>query len=89
MALSRKLEIFTRWDSHFFHLKGFLQERRIQRAMEYLLDTDWSISRTAQATGFESIYDFTRVFTKKIGVAPGKFRKTQLSEVPFAQNMSS
>lgn len=66
----------------------YVQERRIQRATEYLLDTDWGISRIAQATGFESIHYFTRVFTKKMGVAPGTFRKTQLSEVPFSQNMS-
>jgi AraC family L-rhamnose operon transcriptional activator RhaR len=66
----------------------YVQERRIQRAMEYLLDTDWSVSRIAQETGFNSIHYFTRVFTSKTGVSPGIFRKTQLSEVPFSKKMS-
>ncbi|MBP3962525.1 AraC family transcriptional regulator [Paenibacillus lignilyticus] len=61
----------------------YVQERRVQKAIELLLETDWTISRIAVETGFESIHYFTRVFTSKVGVPPGKFRRSQLSETPF------
>jgi AraC-like DNA-binding protein/mannose-6-phosphate isomerase-like protein (cupin superfamily) len=65
-------------------LSHYVQERRVRKSMELLLEKDWTISRIAQETGFESIHYFTRVFTRKIGVAPGKFRKSQLSDIPFS-----
>jgi AraC-like DNA-binding protein/mannose-6-phosphate isomerase-like protein (cupin superfamily) len=65
-------------------LSHYVQERRVRKSMELLLEKDWTISRIAQETGFESIHYFTRVFTRKLGVAPGKFRKSQLSEIPFS-----
>lgn len=61
----------------------FVQERRIQKARLLLLETDWTISRIAGETGFESVHYFTKVFKRKTGVPPGQFRKTQLFETPF------
>jgi AraC-like DNA-binding protein/mannose-6-phosphate isomerase-like protein (cupin superfamily) len=87
--LSNYLHITERHLSRLFSEKvgqsfsHYVQEKRVQKSMELLLETDWAISRIAEETGFESVHYYTRVFTRKIGVPPGQFRKTQLSEVPF------
>ncbi|RAP73751.1 AraC family transcriptional regulator [Paenibacillus montanisoli] len=86
--LSSYLHITERHLSRLFAEKvgqtfsHYVQERRVQKSIELLLETDWTISRIAEETGFESIHYFTRVFTSKIGVPPSKFRKSQLSEIP-------
>lgn len=88
--LSAYLNMTERHLSRLFAMKvgqsfsHYVQERRVRKSIELLLETDWTISRIAQETGFESVHYYTRVFTRKIGVAPGKFRKSQLSEIPFS-----
>jgi AraC-like DNA-binding protein/mannose-6-phosphate isomerase-like protein (cupin superfamily) len=88
--LSNYLHITERHLSRLFSEKlgqtfsHYVQEKRVQKSMELLLETDWAISRIAEETGFESVHYYTRVFTRKIGVPPGQFRKTQLSEAPFS-----
>ncbi|OCT15219.1 hypothetical protein A8709_14045 [Paenibacillus pectinilyticus] len=62
----------------------YVQERRVRKSMELLRETDWTLSHIAQETGFESVHYYTRVFNRKIGVPPGKFRKSQLSELPIS-----
>lgn len=87
--LSNYLHITERHLSRLFSEKvgqsfsHYVQEKRVRKSMELLLETDWAISRIAEETGFDSVHYYTRVFTRKIGVPPGQFRKTQLSEVPF------
>ncbi|NOU88743.1 helix-turn-helix domain-containing protein [Paenibacillus sp. LMG 31460] len=87
--LSSYLHITERHLSRLFAVKvgqtfsHYVQERRVRKSMELLLETDWTISRIAQEIGFESVHYYSRVFTRKIGVPPGKFRKSQLSEIPF------
>jgi AraC-like DNA-binding protein len=84
--LSNYLHISERHLSRLFSEKlgqsfsHYVQEKRVQKSMELLLESDWAISRIAEETGFESVHYFTRVFTRKIGVPPGQFRK---SEIPF------
>ncbi|WNR42714.1 AraC family transcriptional regulator [Paenibacillus roseipurpureus] len=88
--VSNYLNITERHLSRLFAMKvgqsfsHYVQERRVRKSIELLLETDWTISHIAQETGFESVHYYTRVFTSKIGVPPGKFRKSQLSEIPFS-----
>ena len=47
---------------------------RINRARELLSSTDLSISEIAVQTGFDTIYYFSRHFTKKTGLTPSAYR---------------
>jgi AraC-like DNA-binding protein len=49
---------------------------KILRAKEMLLSTDKIIKEISYELGFQSIYYFSRVFKKKMGVSPSEIRKT-------------
>ena len=49
---------------------------KILRAKEMLLSTDKIIKEISYDLGFQSIYYFSRVFKKKLGVSPSEIRKT-------------
>jgi AraC-like DNA-binding protein len=52
----------------------YVQERRLERASELLISTDFSIDRVAETCGFANRYYFTRVFTQRMGLPPGRYR---------------
>jgi AraC-like DNA-binding protein len=52
----------------------YVQERRLERASELLVSTDHSIDRIAETCGFANRYYFTRVFTQRMGLPPGRYR---------------
>ncbi|WP_051286794.1 AraC family transcriptional regulator [Paenibacillus taiwanensis] len=58
----------------------YIQERRVQLAAEMLLREELAIKDIASRCGFESVHYFTRVFTRKLGVAPARFRRVQFTE---------
>jgi AraC family transcriptional regulator len=53
----------------------WLQERRVDRAQQLLLNHDMSLAGIADACGFTSQSHFTRVFTAIAGAAPGAWRR--------------
>ncbi len=55
----------------------YLNEVRVRKAQELLLDPDNSIANIAFAVGFESLSTFYRVFQKYTGRSPQEFRKKQ------------
>ncbi|OPA73326.1 hypothetical protein BVG16_29430 [Paenibacillus selenitireducens] len=84
--VAKELCISTRHLSRLFHSQlgqtfvHYVQERRVQQAKDYLLNSDLAIKEIAKLTGFESVHYFTRVFTKMLGVSPARFRKSQFTE---------
>lgn len=84
--IAQELSISTRHLSRLFHCQlgqtivQYIQERRVQKAKDWLLHGDMAIKEIARRTGFESVHYFTRVFTKKLGVAPARFRKSQFAD---------
>lgn len=48
---------------------------RLNKAKEYLYETDLSVAQIAYATGFNSEANFIFRFTSRVGISPGKFRK--------------
>ncbi|MFD0693617.1 helix-turn-helix domain-containing protein [Paenibacillus sp. GCM10027628] len=58
----------------------YIQEKRVQKSIELLLNSELAVKEIAKAAGFESVHYFTRVFTNKIGVPPAMFRKSQFSD---------
>lgn len=53
----------------------YVLSSRLNKAKEYLLKTDLSVTRIAYETGFNSEANFIYCFTNKEGISPGKFRK--------------
>ena len=53
----------------------FLQEYRIERSLEYLMDTANPISDVAARVGFEDSNYYSKVFTRLKGVSPREYRK--------------
>ena len=53
----------------------YVLSSRLNKAKEYLLKTDRSVTQIAYETGFNSEANFIYCFTKSEGISPGKFRK--------------
>ena len=53
----------------------FVLSARLNKAKEYLLKTDMSVTGIAYETGFNSEANFIYCFTNNEGISPGKFRK--------------
>ncbi len=56
-----------------------LCDRRTEAAEQMLLETDWSISRIAEAVGFPTKAAFCRAFTKKHGISAAEYKKANNS----------
>lgn len=54
---------------------NYLNELRIQRAAEYLKNTDHSIKSIAHSLGFEDPLYFSRSFRKCVGLSPSAYRE--------------
>lgn len=53
---------------------AYVRERRIARAADLLLSSEWSLERIAQESGFPNRHYLTRVFTRRMGMAPARYR---------------
>lgn len=56
-------------------LFSYLQEYRIERSVEFLLDPDYLIADVAEEVGFSSANYYIKVFKKYKGCSPLKYRK--------------
>lgn len=52
----------------------YLQEKRLEKAMEFLEDTDWTVTEISEKLGWTTSY-FSRLFHQKKGISPSQFRK--------------
>lgn len=52
----------------------YLQRRRVERAMELLRETDWSVTEICLAVGFNSLGTFTRTFREIVSEPPSAYR---------------
>ena len=59
----------------------FMLQARINHAAALLHETRLSISEIAEASGFESLYAFSRAFKRSTGQAPTVFR-AEIQESP-------
>lgn len=55
-------------------------EKRIEKAKEYMTDTDWKIYKISQAVGFEDTGYFSRVFKKYTGISPTEYKNGRRDE---------
>lgn len=55
--------------------KHYLQELRIERARDLLIDTELSVAEICYKTGYNDPPSFVRLFTRLSGLTPGAFRE--------------
>ncbi|WP_037310995.1 helix-turn-helix domain-containing protein [Amycolatopsis orientalis] len=63
-------------------LKDHLLTLRLNRAKELLATTRMPVQEVAQAIGYEDAAYFSRLFTRRVGVSPGRFRDSRAQAVP-------
>ncbi|GAB3738442.1 helix-turn-helix domain-containing protein [Amycolatopsis oliviviridis] len=63
-------------------LKDHLLTLRLNRAKELLATTRMPVQEVAQAIGYEDAAYFSRLFTRRVGVSPGRFRESRVQAVP-------
>jgi AraC-like DNA-binding protein len=59
-------------------VKEYLNQKRIEKAIDLLVHSDLSIEEIALQIGFSNASYFSKVFKKQKGISPLKFRKIQL-----------
>ena len=52
---------------------AYINQRKIARAKEWMLYSDWNITQIAQHLGFQSIHYFSRLFKKLVGISPTEY----------------
>jgi AraC-like DNA-binding protein/mannose-6-phosphate isomerase-like protein (cupin superfamily) len=50
---------------------------RMEKASDLLLRTNLSLDDVANESGYQNVYSFSRLFSKRIGVSPGRFRRNR------------
>ncbi|MFK7694616.1 helix-turn-helix domain-containing protein [Paenibacillus sp. HJGM_3] len=53
----------------------YLIQYRISKAKEWLLHTEMPIKEMTERLRYTTVHNFTRIFTKTVGVSPGQYRK--------------
>lgn len=53
----------------------YIRKHRIEKALELLQTTDYSLTEIAYLTGFSDQSHFTRIFKKQTGISPSEHRK--------------
>lgn len=58
----------------------YIRQRRIEKAIEYLNNSKYSLTKIAYLTGFSDQSHFTRIFKKHTGQNPSAFRKKMIKK---------
>ena len=61
------------------NLSDFIEEMRMKKARELLLDDQTKINEIARLVGYESAASFTRFFKKSLNLSPQEYRSLHLS----------
>lgn len=67
-------------------LISYLNNVRIQKAMEMLANSDKKISVIANEVGFNDVNNFHRVFKERMGISPQQFRKNLNNDLQSIQH---
>ena len=66
------------FSKHFDNLSfgEYIRKQRIEKAIEYLNASNFSLTKIAYLTGFSDQSHFTRIFKRHVGKSPSEYRKT-------------
>lgn len=56
---------------------SYIHTKRIERAQYLLVTTQLSLTEIAEATGFDNLPHFSRVFKNKTSLPPARYREQQ------------
>ncbi len=56
-----------------------LQAARVERAKQLLHTSNWSLARITEAVGYTDVASFTRLFVRRVGETPARYRRRQLT----------
>ncbi|MEF3302346.1 AraC family transcriptional regulator [Paenibacillus sp. GYB003] len=73
-------------DTNFSH---YLIEYRINKAKEWLVHTDMPIKEIAERLRYTTVHNFTRIFTKTVGMPPAAYRKRNRDDKPKDEGLPS
>ncbi|HZG75483.1 MAG TPA: AraC family transcriptional regulator, partial [Paenibacillus sp.] len=80
-ALAEKLNLSSGYLSSYFKEKTgtniveYVNETRIRKATELLVETRMKVQDVAEAVGYRNITSFNRMFKKYTGLKPSEYRK--------------
>ena len=60
------------------NLPGYIARRRMEKAKEYLRNTDWVVSRISVEVGYTNFSYFSKVFKEHTGRTPNEYRKGKM-----------
>ena len=66
----------------------FLQEYRIEKSLDYLMDSTYTITDVASMVGYSDSNYYSKVFAKIKGCSPRQYRKEQLRLTPSIEASS-
>lgn len=58
-------------------LQSYFAERKLQKAKDFLIDREMTITEISEALHYESIHSFSKAFKKSVGISPREYQKTQ------------
>ena len=59
-------------------LSNYVAQRRMKKAQEYLLNTDWGIARIAMEVGYTNFSYFSKTFKEFVGCTPNEYRRKKI-----------
>lgn len=71
-----KSVLYKNFHKHFNStVSEYINSKRIDKSLELLVKTDYTIEEISQKVGFLSVSYYSRTFKKQIGISPLKYRK--------------
>lgn len=68
--------LYNKFHEHFgCTVNDYVTKKRIEKSLEFLLKTDFSMEEIAQRTGFASASYYSKSFKKQMGMSPLKYKK--------------
>ena len=71
-----KTVLYNKFHSHFgCTISEYINKKRIEKSIEYLTFTDFSMDEISEKVGFSSASYYSKIFKKHRGVSPLRFKK--------------
>ena len=74
-----KTTLYKAFHTHYqCTLSGYISEKRVERSLALLENTNLSVEEISQKVGFSSASYYSKIFKKQRGISPLQYRKTHI-----------